>query len=176
MIRAFRERFLRTVVAVFALLPILAGGAAAPPSPPDRQTRHDSLRAIADDYWQFYLRENPESATALGEYKYNARLTDYSLAHVDVVRTEAAALLARAQAIDTAGLSDSDRLDQQLLVRTLAEQLESIRLKNYEMPVDQFNGMHLLCSAVRRHRAVRQHEHYDDYVARLNQVPPRSTS
>ena len=140
---AFRGRFLRAVAVAFTLLPILAGGAAAPPSPPHSQARHDSLRAIDDDYWEFYLRENPEAATALGEYKYNARLTDYSLAHVGVERTEAAALLARARAIDTAGLSDADRLDQQLLVRTLTDELESIRLKNYEMPIDQMGGVHL---------------------------------
>lgn len=39
------------------------------------------LRVLEDDYWDFYQRENPEAATQLGEYRYNDRLSDYSLAH-----------------------------------------------------------------------------------------------
>ena len=135
--RAFGPDYPRRFVAALALLPFLTGMAAEPPSSPDSQARHQKLRAVADDYWESYLRENPEVATVLGEYKYNARLTDYSLAHVDVLRTRSADLLVRAQDIDTAGLSDADRLDQQLLVRTLGDQLEFIRLKNFEMPLNQ---------------------------------------
>ena len=126
---------------------------------------------IADDYWEFYLRENPEVATALGEYRYNARLTDYSLAHVNVLRTQSADLLARAQAIDTAGLSEMDRLDQQLLVRTLSDQLESIRLKNYEMPIDQMNGVHLALPQIATIAPFDSVAHYRDYIARLNAIP-----
>ena len=143
----------RIIAAVLLLLPVLTG-VAAQPLPADVTIRHDQLRAIADDYWEFYLRENPETATSLGEYQNNARLTDYSLAHVVAVRKQAADLLRRAQAVDATGLADSDRLDQQLLVRMLSDQLESIRLKNYEMPIDQFNGVHLLLAANRHRRAV----------------------
>ena len=169
--RAFRLSHPRTIVAVLALLPVLAGVAAEPPSPPDGQARHENLRAIDDDYWQFYLRENPEAATALGEYRYNARLTDYSLAHVDAARAQAADLLARAQAIDTAGLPDADRLDQQLLVRTLTDQLEFIRLKNYEMPINQMDGVHLTLPQIATTAPFDSVAHYRDYIARLNAIP-----
>jgi len=169
--RALRLSCPRTVVAALALLPVLAGVAAEPPSPPSSQARHETLRAIDDDYWEFYLRENPEAATALGEYRYNARLTDYSLAHVDAARAQAADLLARAQAIDTAGLPDADRLDQQLLVRTLTDQLEFIRLKNYEMPINQMDGVHLTLPQIATTAPFDSVAHYRDYIARLNAIP-----
>jgi uncharacterized protein (DUF885 family) len=169
--RAFRLNYVRMAVAVLALLPVLTRAAAEPPSPPDSQPRQAKLRAIADDYWEFYLRENPEAATALGEYQYNARLTDYSLAHVDVVRTEAAALLEGAQAIDTVGLSDADRLDQQLLVRALSDQLEAIRLKNDAMPINQMDGVHLSFPRIATVAPFDSVAHYRDYIDRLNAIP-----
>jgi uncharacterized protein (DUF885 family) len=169
--RALRLFFTRTFAAALVLLPVLTAMAAESPSSADSQAHHRQLRAIADDYWKFYLRENPEAATVLGEYKYNARLTDYSLAHVDVYRAKAAGLLARAQAIDTAGLSDADRLDQQLLVRTLSDELEDIRLENYEMPINQMDGVHLTLPQIATTAPFDTVAHYRDYIARLNAIP-----
>jgi hypothetical protein len=85
--QSYRLSLARNIAITLLLLPPLIG-AAAPPSSADAPTRHNQLRTVADGYWQFYLRENPESATGLGEYQYNARLTDYSLAHVEAVREQ----------------------------------------------------------------------------------------
>jgi uncharacterized protein (DUF885 family) len=168
--RVVRRNRAWIIATALALAPGL-GTAAEVPSPPDDRARHQSLRAIADDYWEFYLRENPESATQLGEYKYNDKLTDYSLAHVEATRTELDGLLARARVIDTDGLSDGDRLDQQLLVRTIGDQLESIRLKNYEMPINQMDGVHLALPRISTIAPFDTAAHYRDYIARLNAVP-----
>jgi uncharacterized protein (DUF885 family) len=160
----------RKFVGALLLLPVLSG-VVAQPLPADGPTRHVQLRAIADDYWAFFLRENPEAATGLGEYANNDRWTDYSLAHVTAVRNEAAALLKRAQTVDTTGLEDSDRLDQQLLVGRLSDQLESIRLKNYEMPIDQFNGVQQWLPTIATTAPFDSVAHYRDYIARLNAIP-----
>jgi uncharacterized protein (DUF885 family) len=171
MARACRLIYAWTPVAMLVLLPFLAGAAAETPSRPDSQARHRSLHAVADAYWEFYLRENPEAATALGEYRYNARLTDYSLAHVEVSRNQAAELLERARAIDTTGLPDADRLDQQLLVRTLSDELEFIRLKNYEMPINQMDGVQLTLPQIATTAPFDSVAHYRDYISRLNAIP-----
>jgi uncharacterized protein (DUF885 family) len=155
---------------LLAALVLLSVTSCSSPTP-DVQARHKNLRSIADDYWEFYLRENPEAATVLGEYKYNARLSDYSLAHVEVARKQAADLLDRARAVDTAGLSDADRLDQQLLVQTLTDRLESIRLRRYEMPLDQMNGAHLTFPQIATTAPFDSVQHYRDYIARLNAIP-----
>jgi hypothetical protein len=47
---------------------------------------HAQISAVSDSYWAFYLRENPESATQLGEYKYNNRVSDYSGALAPPIR------------------------------------------------------------------------------------------
>jgi uncharacterized protein (DUF885 family) len=169
--RAFRLSYARTFFAALALLAVFTAVAAELPRSPDSEAGHEGIRAVADDYWEFYLRENPEAATALGEYRYNARLTDYSLAHVDVVRSQATELLKRARAIDSAALSDADRLDQQLLVRTLTDRLDSMLLRNHEMPINQMDGVHLTLPQIATVAPFDSVEHYRDYIARLNAIP-----
>jgi len=168
--RLSRLRCACTVMLTFAVLPVVTGVAAAS-TPAAGQARHATLRALANDYWEFYLGENPEAATGLGEYRYNSKLTDYSLAHVDVVRTRAAALLKRVRAIGAEQLSDPDRLDQQLLVRLLSDQLEAIRLKNYELPINQMDGVQLRLPQIATIAPFDSVKHYRDYIDRLNAVP-----
>jgi uncharacterized protein (DUF885 family) len=159
-------------IALSALLGTTVAIAAAPATKPADPPAHELVRKLADDYWAFFLRENPETATLLGEYKYNASLTDYSLAHVDVLRSDTAALLARAEAIDAQGLSPVDRLDRQLLVRNLADQLEAIRLKNYEMPISQMgDSVHLRLPQLATIAPFDSVAHFEDYIARLEAIP-----
>ena len=179
MSKVLRLNAMRLILVALVLVPVLGAVAAthkskAKPKPqpvPDVQVRHEKLKAVEDDYWEFFLRENPEYATMLGEYKYNDRLTDYSLAHVEDARAQTAALFQRARSIDTTGLSDADRLDQLLLVRTLADRLESIRLKNHEMVIDQMSGVHLALPQIASYAPFDTVQHYRDYIARLNAMP-----
>src|SRR5271163_3622500 len=70
------------------------------------------LKAVKDDWWEWYQKENPEEASQLGEYKYNDKLSDVSLAHVPRIRSDASAFLARLHTIDAMSLSEADQLDQ----------------------------------------------------------------
>jgi uncharacterized protein (DUF885 family) len=174
---AFRLNAVRLILLALVLVPFMGAAAAthkskAKPKPvSDIQLRHEKLKAVEDDYWEFFQRENPEYATMLGEYKYNDRLTDYSPAHVEDVRVQTAALFQRARSIDTTGLADADRLDQLLLVRTLTDRLESIRLKNHEMPIEQMSGVHLALPQIASYAPFDSVQHYRDYIARLNAIP-----
>jgi uncharacterized protein (DUF885 family) len=129
------------------------------------------LKTLKDDWWQFFLRENPENASVLGEYKYNDKLSNISLAHVPEVRQEASNLLARVEAVEIKTLSDTDQLDQALLTRTLADQIQGIDLKNYEMPVDQINGLQITLPQITTYAPFDSVKHYEDYIARLKQIP-----
>jgi len=171
--RTAHRGFLPMIVIALALLPVLARATAQPPATPATPAlqAQQQLRTVADDFWEFYLRENPETATALGEYRYNDRLTDFSLAHVEVVRQQASALLERARAVDGTLLAEADRLDQQLLVQVLSNQLEAIRLKAHEMPINQMDGVHLRLPQIATVAPFDSVTHYEDYIARLNAMP-----
>ena len=135
------------------------------------ERRRDLEAAIAEE-WEYELRESPEFATTIGDYRYNHRWNDLSLEHVAEKKRDLAAWLRRFQDIDTAGFSLRERLDHRLMVRNLEEHLEEIEFKNYEMPVDQLDGIHLALAQFVAIVPFDSVERYEEYITRLHEVPP----
>jgi len=154
-----------------ALVAALAAMSAHSAPATDVPSRVKALNALLAEQWEYQLKESPEFATILGDYRYNDRFSDLSLAHAQQQKKDAQAFIARFEAIDTAGFDEQDRLNQQLMVRQLKEGVRSVDLKLIEMPVDQFNGIHLLLAQFVSALPFDSTKHYEDYVARLNQVP-----
>src|SRR6266702_3253434 len=93
-------------------------------APQPVEARITAQNALFEEQWQTGLRENPERATAVGDYRYNDRLGDYTLAHITAVNGENKAYLARLTAIDTAGFPDQDLLSHQLMERGLRQRID----------------------------------------------------
>ncbi len=137
----------------------------------DVATRVKALDDLLAEQWQYTMKESPEFASILGDYRYNDQWSDFSIAHVDQQKKDAEAFLRRFEAIDTSGFPEQDRLNQQLMVRQLKDDLESIALKNHEMPIDQFSGAHLQLAQFVSALPFDSTRHYEDYIARLDKVP-----
>jgi len=88
-----------------------------------------------------------------------------------VVNAESQAYLARLNAIDTTGFPEQDLLSHQLMERGLRQSIENFELRNYEMPVNQQNGIHTSLSDLPSAVPLDSVKHYDDYIARLHQIP-----
>jgi uncharacterized protein (DUF885 family) len=163
--RIARKTMALALVAAFGA----ASAHAAPPA--DVATRVKALNELLAEQWQYQLKESPEFATILGDYRYNDKFSDLSIAHAMQQKKDAQAFIVRFEAIDTTGFDEQDRLNQQLMVRQLKDGIRSVDLKLIEMPVDQFNGIHLLLAQFVSALPFDSTKHYEDYVARLNQVP-----
>ena len=154
------------LLALFGTPAFLRGADAA-----SLDARRDQLKRLVDEEWEYELRESPELATTIGDYRYNDRWSDPSLEHAQQLRREAQDWLERFEAIDTTGFPEQDRLNQVLMVRNLQDRIRGIDLKTYEMPVDQFNGLHLDLAQLVPLAPFDSTKHYEDYLARLHQVP-----
>ena len=162
----------RMTIKAMALAIGCAVGATAFAAPAtDVATRVKALNDLLAEQWQWNLKEAPEFATILGDYRYNDKWSDPTIAHVQQQRKDNAAFLARFQAIDATGFSEQDRLNRQLMVRQLGDNIKATDLKLYEMPLDQFNGVHLALAQFVSAMPFDSTKHYEDYIARLNQVP-----
>jgi uncharacterized protein (DUF885 family) len=137
----------------------------------DAATRVKALNALLAEQWEYNLKQSPEFATILGDYRYNDQWSDYSLAGAAKQKKDSEAFLARFKAIDTAGFDEQDRLNQQLMVRQLDDGIRSIDLKLNEMPLEQMNGVHLQLPQFVSLMPFETTKHYEDYLARLNKVP-----
>ncbi len=133
-------------------------------------TRVAALNALLAEQWQHGLQSSPEFATILGDLRYNDRWSDGSLAHAAAEHKTTADFLKRFQAIDTTGFSDSDKLNQQLMVRQLQDSLKGYDLKLYEMPLDQMSGAHIALAGFVSSIPFNTTKEYDDYLTRLKAV------
>src|SRR5580765_4938177 len=99
--------------------------------------------ALFEEQYQSDLRSFPERATAFGDLRYNDKLGEYSLAALSERHKTDQDFLARLKAIPTSGFSEQDQLSHDLLIRVLGQRLADYDLKEHEMPINQFNGIHL---------------------------------
>jgi uncharacterized protein (DUF885 family) len=136
-----------------------------------RELRRNQLKQLLSQEWEYELRESPELATIVGDYRYNDRWSDSSLTHVLQQKQDAEKWLARFEAVDTGGFPEQEKLNQSLMVRNLKDRIRGVDLKTYEMPVDQFNGAQLQLAQFVPLLPFDSTRHYEDYLARLHQVP-----
>ena len=127
--------------------------------------------ALFEELYQAGLKNSPERATSIGDYRYNAQLSDASLAEIARQHAENDAFLARLRAIPTPGMAETDRLSHELLERQLTRGDVSYELKNYEMPIHQQGGIHTALADLPLSVPLDSVQHYEDYIARLHQVP-----
>ncbi len=145
--------FLATVVAI--------------PAPSPKKQLDDLLK----EEWEFELRSQPESATIYGDNRYNDKLTDYSISAIQANYRQMKDFLKRFEALDVSGLPEQDQLSKGLIIRNLQHSIESIDLKLYEMPIDQFNGLHLQYAQLVSIFPFATVKDYENYLARLHQFP-----
>src|ERR1039457_827018 len=135
------------------------------------EARRAELNRLLADEWEYTLRTEPELATQVGDNRYNDRLSDFSDKAIADGIAHAQQALARFEAIDAAGFPEQARLNQALMVRSLREDVESARFKDWEMPATQFGGVHLEYASLPFDSPFRNVKDYDDYVSRLHQIP-----
>ena len=127
--------------------------------------------ALFEEYYQAFLKNNPERATAFGDYRYNSQLAQVSLAEIARQHAEADDFLARLKAIPTDGMSDKDLLSRRILEKQIEREDVNYALKNYEMPVNQQNGIHTRLADLPNAMPFDSVPHYKDYISRLHQIP-----
>jgi uncharacterized protein (DUF885 family) len=133
--------------------------------------RRAQLRDAIQAEWEYTLRTNPEFATYTGDTRYNDRLGDYSPEAVAKQFEHAKQQVKVFEAIDTAGFPEAEVLNQQLMVRDLRQQVESAKFNGWEMPVDQFGGIHLGLASMPTQMPFNTAKDYENYIARLHQLP-----
>ena len=127
--------------------------------------------ALFEEFYQTGLKNSPERATSFGDYRYNALLDQYSLAEIARQHAEANDFLKRLQAIPTVGMSDKDLLSHRIMERQIQREDVNYSLKNYEMPVNQQNGVHTRLADLPLRVPLDSVQHYQDYISRLRQIP-----
>jgi uncharacterized protein (DUF885 family) len=84
---------------------------------------------------------------------------------------EAKAFLARFEAVDITGFPEQEQLNKTLMVRDLKERIDGAGFQSWLMPVNQFSSPHLQLPQLVPLLPFGNVKDYEDYIARLRQVP-----
>lgn len=133
--------------------------------------RVKALNQLLQEQWEYTLKNNPETATTLGDLRYNDRWTESSKNQIEKDKKTTQNFLKRFEAIDSTGFSATDQLNKDLMIYQLKETLKSYDLKLYEMPFNQMWGLHLQFPGFISSIPFDNAKQYQDYIARLKQIP-----
>ncbi len=130
-----------------------------------------ALNQLLQEQWEYTLKNSPETATVLGDLRYNDRWTELSKNQIEKDKKSTQNFLKRFEAIDSTGFSATDQLNKDLMIYQLKETLKNYDLKLYEMPFNQMWGLHLQFPGFISSIPFDNAKQYQDYISRLKQIP-----
>ena len=153
-----------------------------PACAPSARGAAEALRAQLDDDWQYWMKEYPEFATAVGYPGQNGRWTDYSDVAADRRAQYLKDSLQRLVSIDRGQLAANDQLNYDLyrdLIATAIAGLEfhndavpirGVASFNLLMPVNQLDGVQQSVPRAIAMMPAASAADYQDIVSRLRSV------
>jgi uncharacterized protein (DUF885 family) len=145
--------------------------AAASATQPSVEDNRRALNQLFQDYWEDNLVHSPEFASTLGDKRFNDQISDYSVKAYNESLAREQAFILRLAAIDTAGLTDQEKVSADLLMRQFTEDQEAADFKEWEMPVSQIGGIQTTYADLVAQLSFTTVKDYDDWIARLHQIP-----
>jgi uncharacterized protein (DUF885 family) len=102
-----------------------------------------AVRKIADETWDFTMREAPSWATFIGDRRFEDRLEERGPGARARRKSAAKDLLARVRKIPARGLGEEDGITRSVLQRVLSEMIESYDHNAWEWEFNQLSGLHV---------------------------------
>jgi uncharacterized protein (DUF885 family) len=111
--------------------------------------------ALAGEYWQAHLRNNPLQATALGDRRYDDRLPDITPQAREQIARQYASFLQRARDIDEKHLSEREQLTRTALIIDIQAELEYSKCELEEWTVDPLEGPQVAFMNIESYQPIR---------------------
>jgi uncharacterized protein (DUF885 family) len=131
----------------------------------------DQFASLTAEYWDAYLEENPGYASWIGDGRWSDCLESYSPSSIERRQQWRRRVLHRLGQITPEALSKTDRISHALLVRQVKEPIESERFREWETPLNQFFGLHLLVAQLPSVLTLQTPDDVAQYVCRLRGIP-----
>jgi uncharacterized protein (DUF885 family) len=157
---------------------VQAAGATAPHAA-RRSDAATQFHRLLDDHWEWSMREFPGQATAIGDHRYDDKLTDLSAAGVARRKQMHAQFLARLKGIDAGALRGQDSVSYAVFAYNLRTDatIDAIYGKlpfsgdDSWLPLSTMGGIHTQVAAMPRLTRFDTAADYRAYLKRLNGLP-----
>ena len=128
---------------------------------------------ILDEEWKKGIVNNPEWATRLGDNRFNDILNDVSYKTIINRQGEARDLLAKVKKIEYSKLSKEDRLNYDLFVNNLEQDIEGYHYLSFLMPIDQMGGIQIGFAGLPDYMPFKTENDYENYISRMVSFPEK---
>lgn len=167
-----RRLFATRLCAIIVLLMPLATRAADPAAP----GAVEQARALFERDWQWRLKHYPEFATGIGDHRYDAQLSDSSLAGATSAIEHARRMLDLARQLEVGQLSSQlggqDRLSYDMFVADQERKLAIAAFVPFDpQPISVQDGFQFRFPRLLAQMPYFTEEDYRNYIARLNALP-----
>ena len=151
-----------SVLCFLLLMPL-----AALAEPADQQAR-----ALFDADWQWRMQNQPEYATSVGDYRYDATLSDTSLAASRAANSQHRKMLEQARLIERDKLTAQQQLSLDLFIYDKEQQVRAAGFYPYNpQPLTAYAGLHVSLPQLVAQMPFATEADYRNYIARLDALP-----
>lgn len=152
---------LKRLIPPFALVVVALPAAA-------QQTPGERLGRLFAEEWEWRLKEDPLTATQVGDARYNDRLPRVGVAEQERRMAENRAWLARLRAIPRDSLDAAERINYDLFEREKRIDVEEGELHAHLIPITNREGFHTSFPEQPDRVPLATTADYERYIARLN--------
>jgi uncharacterized protein (DUF885 family) len=132
----------------------------------------EQARALFERDWQWRLKHQPEFATALGDHRYDAKLSDSSLAGIARSVEHELHMLELARQLDRSELAAQDLLSLDLFAADRERQLARAAFVSFDpQPLTAREGLHIRLPQLAAQMPFVTEDDYRNWIARLNAAP-----
>ncbi len=125
--------------------------------------------SMLDEFWEWQLAAEPMLASRLGDRRYNRQWRDDSQEAIEARHTDVRNFLRRLLKIDSAGLSEENRLNYELFRRELTGTVEQYQFNGHLLPFSHRGGIQNLESRADLLRFETASD-YEDWLSRMEQI------
>ncbi|MEE8278101.1 MAG: DUF885 domain-containing protein [Thermoanaerobaculia bacterium] len=138
---------------------------------PEGRSESERLQAYIDLYFDWAMLEHPEFATYIGHPTGHDRWTDNSLKAIARREADTVRALEVLRAIDRSRLESEERLNYDLLMEDLEEEVEGHRFPGELLALNQMSGVQQNVAQMLAMMPAGKVKQYEDVLARLRGVP-----
>ena len=135
---------------------------------PAESTASSQLRQLFSDEWEFRMQEDPLFATLCGDHRYDDRLPSVSEADFTRRLARMRTFLDQARSIERAALTSEERLNHDIFMHVLENEIAETGFRAYLMPMSKTGGFHSSFAELPEYVPFDTPKDYENYIARLS--------
>lgn len=136
-----------------------------------KSTEDLRLEELFKREWELHFVKSPESATFMGDNRFNDKLSDLSFEEMEESLKHEKNILEELKGFDLSKLNKTNKISHKLYSDLTKNHIQSYEFKEHLMPLNQMHGIHTFFARLISMTPFKEEKDYENYLSRLNAFP-----